>query len=73
MWQQNPPIHGFGTKAVHGAGVLKDELGAQQRARPPPRGKSWGMRVPSCAAAESTFSARAGALFVLLVGVVLLG
>jgi hypothetical protein len=53
--------------------VLKDELGAQQRARPPPRGKSWGMRVPSCAAAESTFSARAGALFVLLVGVVLLG
>ena len=30
MWQQNPPIHGFGTKAVHGARVLKDELGAQR-------------------------------------------
>jgi hypothetical protein len=67
VWQQNPPIHGFGTKAVHGARVLKDELGAQREILGNPHSllRSSGI----C----TLFPACAGALFVLLAGAVLLG
>ncbi len=65
MWQHDPPIHGFGTKAVHGARVLKDELGAQR--------EILGTAFTPAQQQNLLFPARAGALFVLLVGAVLLG